>query len=178
MEMLAFPDINMRGNGQNGKKGCWQKKGMSGKFADIDVSAQHVADMLPTFPTKAIGRLECALDNLAPTATNNSAVLQQLTVANLALTTTVTALMATNKTLVDLVAKARAAANPMATTGSWWSSSRPWPKNYCWMHDHWLSKERTSATCRIKAVSHRDDATMANMMGVSNRDKGWKQRHT
>ncbi len=25
---------------------------MSGKLADIDVSARHVADMLPTFPTK------------------------------------------------------------------------------------------------------------------------------
>jgi hypothetical protein len=37
MEMLAFPDIKTRGNGQIGKKGCWQKKGMSGKLADIDV---------------------------------------------------------------------------------------------------------------------------------------------
>jgi hypothetical protein len=52
MEMSAFPDIKMRGNGQNGKKGCRQKKGMSGKLADIDVSARHVADMSPTFPTK------------------------------------------------------------------------------------------------------------------------------
>jgi hypothetical protein len=39
MEMSAFPDIKTRGNGQNGKKGCLQKKGMSGKLADIDVSA-------------------------------------------------------------------------------------------------------------------------------------------
>jgi hypothetical protein len=52
MEMLAFPDIKMRGNGQIGKKGCRQKKGMMGKLADIDVLARHVADMLPTFPTK------------------------------------------------------------------------------------------------------------------------------
>jgi hypothetical protein len=52
MEMLAFLDIKMRENGQNGKTGCRQKKGMSGKLADIDVSARHVADMLPTFPTK------------------------------------------------------------------------------------------------------------------------------
>jgi hypothetical protein len=29
------------------------KKGMSGKLADIDVSARHVADMLPTFSIKA-----------------------------------------------------------------------------------------------------------------------------
>jgi hypothetical protein len=52
MEMLAFPNIKTRGNGQNGKKGCRQKKGMSGKLADIDVLARHVADMSPTFPTK------------------------------------------------------------------------------------------------------------------------------
>ncbi len=53
MEMSAFPDIKMRGNGQIGKKGCWQKKGMLEKLAYIDVLARHVADMLPTFPTKA-----------------------------------------------------------------------------------------------------------------------------
>ena len=52
--MLAFPDIKTCGNGQNGKKGCRQKKGMSGKLADIDVLARHVADMLPTFPTKSL----------------------------------------------------------------------------------------------------------------------------
>jgi hypothetical protein len=54
MKMSAFPDIKMRGNGQIGKKGCRQKKGMSGKLADIDVLARHVADMLPTFPTKTL----------------------------------------------------------------------------------------------------------------------------
>jgi hypothetical protein len=37
MEISAFPDIKTRGNGQIGKKGCWQKKGMSGKLAEIDV---------------------------------------------------------------------------------------------------------------------------------------------
>ncbi len=52
MEMSAFPDIKTCGNGQIGKKGCRQKKGMSGKLADIDVSARHVANMSPTFPTK------------------------------------------------------------------------------------------------------------------------------
>ncbi len=55
MEMLAFPDIKTRGDSQNGEKGCRQKKGMSGKLADIDVSARHVADMSPTFPTKPKG---------------------------------------------------------------------------------------------------------------------------
>jgi hypothetical protein len=52
MEMLAFPDIKTHKNGQIGMKRCRQKKGMSGKSANIDVLAGHVADMSPTFPTK------------------------------------------------------------------------------------------------------------------------------
>ncbi len=54
MEMSAFSDIKTRGNGQNGKKGCQQKKGMLGKLANIDVSARHVTDMSPTFPIKPV----------------------------------------------------------------------------------------------------------------------------
>jgi hypothetical protein len=57
MEMLAFPDIKMRGNNQIGKKGCRQKKGMSGKLANIDMSTRHVGNMSPTFPTKSDGVL-------------------------------------------------------------------------------------------------------------------------
>jgi hypothetical protein len=49
----------------------------------------------------AIGRLETALNNLALVATNDTAVLQQLIAANLALTATITLLTATNKKLVD-----------------------------------------------------------------------------
>jgi hypothetical protein len=45
----------------------------------------------------AIGWLESALKNLVLTVTNNTAVLQQLTAANLSLTNTVTALTATKK---------------------------------------------------------------------------------
>jgi hypothetical protein len=50
--MSTFPDIKMRGNGQIGKKGCWQKKGMSGKLAKFDILVQHVANITLTFPTK------------------------------------------------------------------------------------------------------------------------------
>ncbi len=79
----------------------------------------------------AIERLECALDNLAFVATNNSAVLQQLTAATLALTTPVTALTATDKSLVDSVVKAWAAANPTVMAGSRHLTGKPWPRNYC-----------------------------------------------
>ncbi len=62
--------------------------------------------MLPAAAPE-IGRLESALDNLALAATNDTAVLQQLTAANLALMTTVSALTATNKKLVDAAARTR-----------------------------------------------------------------------
>jgi hypothetical protein len=45
----------------------------------------------------AIGHLKTALDNLDLAATNNTAVLQQLIAANLALMATITLLTATNK---------------------------------------------------------------------------------
>ena len=54
-----------------------------------------------------IGQLETALDNLALAATNDTAVLQQLTLANLALTATIGTLTATNKKLVDAAARAK-----------------------------------------------------------------------
>ena len=34
------------------RKDVGKKKGMSGKLANIEVLARHVADMSPTFPTK------------------------------------------------------------------------------------------------------------------------------
>ncbi len=45
----------------------------------------------------AIRRLESALNNLALAASNDTAILQQLTAANLALTSSVATLTATNK---------------------------------------------------------------------------------
>jgi hypothetical protein len=59
--------------------------------------------------------LEKALDNIALAATNDMAILQQLTAANLALTTTVTMLTATNKKLVDAAARAKGGGTPAGT---------------------------------------------------------------
>ena len=82
-----------------------------------------------------IGRLETALDNLALAATNNTAVLQQLTSANLALTATIGTLTATNKKLVDAVASAKgtpAAGTPAVMPGGGVQSLKiPHPGNYC-----------------------------------------------
>jgi hypothetical protein len=102
----------------------------------------------------AISWLETALNNLALAATNHTAVLQQPTAVNLALTTTITAHTGTNKALVDLAAKSRVAAIPAAMVGG--RTGKPWPGNYYWTYGRWVSKEHTSATCGNKAISHLD----------------------
>ena len=52
-----------------------------------------------------MGKMEAALENLVLAATSDKATLQQITAANLALTTTVATLTATNKKLVDAASK-------------------------------------------------------------------------
>ena len=117
-------------------------------------------------------RLESALDNLALAATNDRTVLEQLTAANLALTTTVATLTATNKKLAEGKAKS-------VTPGTHKSPSKPpHPGNYCWTHGHRCSKEHTSATCGNKAAGHKDDATLSNTMGGSDNNKGWDKPRT
>ncbi len=123
----------------------------------------------------AMDRLGLALDNLALTATNDTAVLQQLTAANLALTSTIAMLTATNKKLVDTVAKTprRGLATPTASSTNSRFTKNPFPGNCCWTHGHHCSKQHTSATCTHKAPSYKDKATCLNTMGGSEKDKGW-----
>ncbi len=138
----------------------------------------------------AIGRLKTALDNLALAATNNTAVLQQLIAANLALTATITLLTATNKKLVHGVT--HRGGTPAATPGRGWTQAatpavtpvgicatrKPCPGNYCWTHSHRVSKHHTSTTCANKAPDHRDNATASNTLGGSNKDKNWNAART
>ncbi len=152
----------------------------------------------------AIGHLKTALNNLALAATNDTAVLQQLIDANLALTATITLLTATNKKLVD--AATRWGGTPAATLGRGWTQAatpgwgwtqaatqaatpaatpagicvtkKPFPRNYCWNHGHRVSKHHTSATCANKAPGHRDGATASNTFGGSNKDKNWNAART
>jgi hypothetical protein len=129
-----------------------------------------------------IGRLKTALNNLALAATNNKAILQQLTAANLALTTTVKTLTATNKKLVDVAARAKGGGTPAVTPTTPARGIRatqtPFPGNYCWMHGHQCNKHHTSATRGNKAVGHHDDATALNTIGGRTRDKGWDRACT
>ncbi len=107
-------------------------------------------------------------------ATNDTAVLQQLTAANLALTNSVAALTATNKKLVEAAAK-RVPGTPLGMgrrPGSG-ATTKPFPGNYCWTHGYKCSKAHTSATCLYPVAGHRKDATLANIFGGSVKDKGW-----
>jgi hypothetical protein len=141
-------------------------------------------DVLPAV-APAIGWLETALDNLAlaTTNTNDTAVLQQLTLANLALIATIGMLTAINKKLVDAVARAKGtpvARTPAVMPGGGGRSPKktPHPGNYCWTHGHRISKEHTSATCANKVTGHRDNAAAANTFGGSEKDKGWDAART
>jgi hypothetical protein len=127
----------------------------------------------------AIDRLEVALDNLALAASNDTAVLQQLTAANLALTATVATLTATNKKLVEAGrGRGTPAAGTPAVPPAGGVRKLPHPGNYCWTHGHRISREHTSASCANKATGHRDDATAANTLGGSEKDKGWVAART
>jgi hypothetical protein len=129
-----------------------------------------------------IGQLEIALDNLALAVMNDTAILQQLMAANLALRTTVTTLTATNKKLVDAAARAKGGGTPTGTPTNpargVWATWTLFPSNYCWTHGHRCNEHHTSATCGNKAMGHRDDATASNTMGSSTRDKGWDRART
>ena len=96
--------------------------------------------ILPVPVPAAIATQYTALDNLALAATNGTAVLQQLTAANLALTFTITMLTATNKKLVKAAAQAKgtpAGDTPAGTqAGQHCPAKNPHPSNFCWTHGH------------------------------------------
>ena len=89
---------------------------------------------------------------------------------------------ATNKKLADAVSQGRgtpAGGTPaVMPAGGGRSTKTPHPGNYCWTHGHRISKDHTSATCSNKATGHRDDATAANTLGGSEKDKSWDSART
>ena len=141
--------------------------------------------VLPGTVTPAIDGLEKALDNLALAATNDTAILQQLTAANLLLTATIATLMATNKKLVEAertrgtpTAGNPASGAPTAKPAVGKSVNTPHPGNYCWTHGHRVNSGHTSASCTRKAKGHCDEATTDNTLGGSEKDKGWDKPRT
>ncbi len=132
-----------------------------------------VGSVLPAM-APSIDRLKSALNNLALAATNNTAFLQQLTAANLALMATITTLTAINKKLVETAARGKPLGPPTGPLNPVRAPNLPFPDNYCWTHGHRVSQHHTSATCGCKTPGHKDDVTAANTMGGSEKDKGWK----
>ncbi len=61
----------------------------------------------------------------------------------------------------------------MPSGGGTHAARHPVAGNYCWTHGHRIGKDHTSATCAHKAASHRNDATAANTLGGSEKDRGW-----
>jgi hypothetical protein len=112
---------------------------------------------------------------LALAAANNTTVLQQLRVSNLALSSLVTMLTVANKKLADTLAKAKLTSPPAATPGASKpvrSNNTPFPGNYYWTHGHQFSQHHTIMMCGNKAAGHNDDVTAANTMGGSKANKG------
>jgi hypothetical protein len=131
--------------------------------------------VIPT-PAATIDQLGTALNNLALAAVNNTTVLQQLTVSNLALSSLVTTLTAANKKFVEALAKAKLTSPPVALPGTprpVRSTNMPFTGNYCWTYGHQYSQHHTSTTCGNKAAGHKDNVTASNTMGGSNANKGW-----
>ncbi len=139
--------------------------------------------VIPT-ATPTIDCISEALVNLALAASNDTADLQQLTVANLALTALVTSLTVANKKLADALAcnkggtalatlstPALAPAPPKPSSGT-----RAFPSNYHWTHGHRVNCTHTSATCTHRVPGHKEDMTTANTMGGRDGDKGWNSR--
>ena len=112
-------------------------------------------------PAATNGRLGTTLNYLALAAANDTTILQQLTVTNLALTTSNAMLTATNKKLSEAVAAKGPdpAVSPGTTPGIQRPAKKPKPGNYCWLHGHRCSKLHTSATCGARAPGHQVTAT-------------------
>jgi hypothetical protein len=140
---------------------------------------------IPTAAPTIDGIGKEALENLALAASNDTTVLQQLTVANLALTALVTLLTAANKKLADALARNKGG-TALATLATLALTPTPpipclvtraFPGNYCWTHGHRVNCTHTSATCTHRALGHKEEATTTNMMGGSEADMGWNS-HT
>ncbi len=123
-------------------------------------------------PPDAMDALTGSLDNLALAATNDKTALQQLTAANLALTTTVATFTITNKKLTDTVARFNLPRRGQAVCGGVNRPKAVWG-NYCWTHGYKTS--HTSATCGAtsRLPGHEASATVADTKGGKDYNKDW-----
>jgi hypothetical protein len=127
---------------------------------------------MPSAPPDVMDALAGSLDNLALAATNNKTALQQLTAANLALTTTVATLTSANKKLTNTVARFNLPRGGQAGRGG---ENRPkaiWG-NYCWMHGYKTLHTSETCTAKMRLPGHEASATVADTKGGKVHNKDW-----
>ena len=129
-------------------------------------------NIMPSAPPDVMDALAGSLDNLALAATNDKTALQQLTAANLALTTTVATLTSANKKLTETIARFNLPRGGQAGRGAVNRPKAIWG-NYCWTHGYKTS--HTSATCAAtsRLPGHDATATVADTKGGKVFNKDW-----
>ena len=137
---------------------------------------------MPPATADIMDALVGSLDNLALAATSDKTAVQHLTVANLALTTSVSTLMAANKKLTNTVARFNLPPNLRSGGGGRGGNSDQRPTsttvwgNYCWSHEYKVS--HNSKTCGLtgRKPGHDELATVADTKGGVKYNKDWYQQ--
>jgi hypothetical protein len=132
-------------------------------------------NIMPAAPPDVMDALAGSLDNLALAATSDKTALQQLTTANLALTTTVSTLTIANKKLTETIARFNLPPNLRGGHAGRGGANKPkavWG-NYCWTHGYKTS--HSSATCAAahRLPGHDASATVADTKGGKEFNKDW-----
>ena len=130
-----------------------------------------------------------SMNNVQGFTDDLSSAIDNLAMATVADKNTINDLVAANKTLTEanaeLVAQLAAALGgkcvevPKQVKGK--SLHEKWlayeakmdPTGYCWTHGYRVVKGHNSKTCQSKASGHKDEATRADTMGGSQRNKSW-----
>jgi len=130
-----------------------------------------------------MAELPTMLDNLALAVTQDKDLLDQLVANNTVNTETIATLTATNKSQAATIKSQAEQINALkkkageGNSRPVYSASNPNPAwvrgKYCWSHGYGCTAGHTSETCNLKRLGHKDNATRANTMGGSDKNKGW-----
>jgi hypothetical protein len=127
-------------------------------------------------------KLDHYLDNLANAATTEKTTLAQLIESNSTLTTSLATLSAAYKLLA--AGAAGTTLNPPAASQTRNNNRNGHgqrnyaPGGYCWTHGYMVGLRHSSATCKAKALGHKDAASRTNTMNGSIMNKGWETNPT
>jgi len=137
---------------------------------------------MPEATTDVMDALMSSLDKnlaLALAATSNKTALQQLTVANLALTTTAAKLTVANKKLTKTVAQFKLPPNlcggyrGRGGEGARCTQPRAIWGNYCWTHRYKTGHNSATCIAAHRLLGHDASATVADTKGGKDMNKDW-----